>query len=68
MAQGLSYLAVRQPIFIEKKKAPGHKSLRVFFIIYSDFVQASPQARKRTCELPIRKQNKSQKINIAKAT
>ena len=36
MAQGLSYLAVRQPIFIEKKKAPGHKSLRVFFIIYSD--------------------------------
>ena len=36
MAQGLSYLAVRQPIFIENKKAPGHKSLRVFFIIYSD--------------------------------
>ena len=36
MAQGLSYLAVRQPIFIEKEKAPGHKSLRVFFIIYSD--------------------------------
>ena len=35
MAQGLSYLAVRQPIFIENKKAPGHKSLRVFFIIYS---------------------------------
>ena len=59
MAQGLSYLAVRQPIFIENKKAPGHKSLRVFFIIYSDFVQASTQARNGTCELPIRKQNKS---------
>lgn len=29
-------------------------------------MQASPQARNGTCELPIRKQNKSQKISIIK--
>ena len=57
---------MRQPIFIEKEKAPGHISLRVFFIIYNDLVHASPQAQNGTCELPIRKQNKSQKISIIK--
>lgn len=54
---------MRQPIFMENKKAPGHKSLRVFFIIYSNSVYESQQERMQTAKLPILKQNK-QAISI----
>ena len=47
MAQGLSYTKYGSPSSWKNKKAPGHKSLRVFFIIYSDL---SMHPRKRGME------------------